>query len=153
MLFVGNVVADAFGFLPLVRAAFASLRRQLEAAADDRAVAAVGDPDILVRAIAKAALYSTPAAVAPLAAGAEVSERLDRLARPRRSSRPASAVAALGGLLVALALVVSVCLAAHAGPLPAKSLLCVAALGTLTLPSLVGGRNVGTPATIGSGSR
>ncbi len=140
MLFVGNVVADALGFLPPVRTAFASLRRQLEAAADARAAAAVGDPKVVARAIAKSALASAPAGASPLAAGSDICERLDRLAGARRPSPLASAAAAVGAALVATALIVSVCLAGHTGALLANALLCLALLAALALPPLVRGR-------------
>lgn len=67
MLFVGAAVAEAYRFLAPVRSLFRSLRRQLEAAADEQALAAVGDRGILARAIAKAALAGAPGGAGALA--------------------------------------------------------------------------------------
>lgn len=145
MLFVGSVVAGALGFLPPVRRAFASLRRQLEAAADDGAVAAVGDPGVVARAIAKAALAGAPALAAPLTADCDLGERLDRLACARRPSPLATALAAGGGMLIASALIVSVCIAVHGGALAANFLLCLGALGALALPPLLRARETAAP--------
>ena len=147
MLLVGEVVVGAFGFLPPVRNAFASLRRALEMAADARAVEATGDPRLVARAIAKAAL-AAPVAVVPLAAQCDLRDRLERLLDPRPPSRRASAAVAAAGALVAGAVVLSLCLAVHAGALPLNLLACLGSLAVLALPPLVPSRgqaSVGAP--------
>lgn len=137
MLLIAKIVADALGFLPPVRRAFFSLRRQLEAAADAHAVAAVGDPRVVACTVAKTVLAESPVAVAPAGGGSDLCYRLERLRNPPDRSRAATAVAATSGALVAAMLVVSVCLAIHAGLLLGNVALCLAALGAVTLPPLV----------------
>lgn len=136
MLFVGGVIADALGFLPPIRNAFAALRRNLEAAADAQAAVTVGDTHVVRRAIAKTALATAPYATAPAGAGSELRERLERLERPPAPSRLYTAVGAGGGAAMGLALVASTCLALHTGDPIATTLACVAALAALALPAL-----------------
>lgn len=137
MLFVGGVVAHAFGFLAPVRRVFVSLRRSLEIAADDRALAVVGDPGVLARAIAKAALAAAPSSAIPHFGGSDLRVRLERLEHPDRSSRPATALAASGAMLTAIAVVVSACLAFHSGALLVGAAACLSGLGALVLPPLL----------------
>ena len=137
MLFVGEVVAGALGFVRPVRSAFASFRRAIEVAADAQAAQAVGDPRVVARAIAKTALASSSAVGVPLAGPSDLLERLERLASPPPRSAPASAAVAAAGALVVVALVLSVCLALHTGPLAANAMLCLAVLAAIALPPLV----------------
>ncbi len=60
VLVVGGAVAAAYGRLPPVRRAWDGLRRELEAAADDEAVRAVGRTPVL-SALARVALLATSA--------------------------------------------------------------------------------------------
>lgn len=137
MLFVGDVIGGAFGFIPTVRRAFASLVQAVELAADAEAASTVGDSRVVARAIAKAALASAPASTLALASPSHLRERLEQLAHPTpRSARASLAVGAVGAL-VASAVVLSVCLAIHAGPLLANVALCLAVLAMLALPSLL----------------
>lgn len=137
MLFVGGVVAEAFRFLPPVRKLFASLRRQLEAAADDQALASIRSPSVLAQAIAKAALAAAPVGASALAGGSELRYRLARLERRVEPSLAATLLASGGGAVVATAIMVSACLALHAGVLLASIALCLSGLGALTLPALI----------------
>ncbi|MGQ0668683.1 MAG: M56 family metallopeptidase, partial [Actinomycetota bacterium] len=87
LLFIGGVVARAFSALPPATRAFASLRRELEAAADDEAARAVGDPQVVARAIAKVGLAgAAPAPGAALAEEADVAYRVGRLLEHRPES-------------------------------------------------------------------
>lgn len=118
LLLLGRVMAQAFGALPPVRRAFASLRRELEASADDQAVRAVGDPEVVASAIAKVGLAgAVPAPGAALADEEDLAYRVGRLLGRYPESRTRAAVAlALTGLLV-VAVVASQCGALHPGAL------------------------------------
>lgn len=142
LLLVAGAVAAAYGWLPPVRHAWDRLRRDLEAAADDAAVAVVGRT-VLVSALARIALV-TPAGPGPhrgegpgLDAGAGAGGHLHyRLAR-LGSAPPARRVSAvaLGSLagLVALLLGWSLCLLGGADPSAATLGGCVGALWLLAL--------------------
>jgi Zn-dependent protease with chaperone function len=104
MLF-GAAVARAYGFLPPVRRAWAGLRREIEAAADDEAARRVG-PDPLLCALARIGLASTTASDGGLPFGdpEHLRYRIDRLQRPHRESALAVnlGVVALTGLFAAV---------------------------------------------------
>lgn len=142
MLFVGRVVAEAFPFLRPLQRVLASLRRELEAAADAEAAASVGDRVTAARAVAKAARAFAPAATAA-AAGADLRDRLERLLQPSPRSRVASGAASATAALLAGAIVASVCTALHTGPTVAAVALCLSVLGAVALPPLVRGLEVG----------
>ena len=87
-------MTQAFGVLPPARRAFASLRRELEAAADQQAARAVGDPEIVARAIAKVGLAGTaPTPAAALADEADLAYRVGRLLGRYPESRTRAAIA------------------------------------------------------------
>ncbi len=114
LLLTGRVIARAFTPLPAARRAFASLRRELEAAADEEAARAVGNPEIVARAIAKVGLAgAAPVPGAALAEEADVAYRVGRLLGQYPESAPREFVAvALAGLLGA-GLVATQCGAFH----------------------------------------
>lgn len=133
LLFVGRVMAQAFGALP-PRRAFASLRRELEASADDGAVSAVGDPEVVASAIAKVGLAgAAPAPTAALADEADLAYRVGRLLGRYPESKTRAAVAlALTGLL-AIGVVASQCGAVHPGALWTGIVACSALIGWIGL--------------------
>lgn len=114
LLLTGRVIARAFSPLPAARRAYASLRRELEAAADEEAARAVGDPEIVARAIAKVGLAGVvPVAGAALAEEVDVAYRVGRLLGQYPESAPRGLIAlALAGLLGA-GLVATQCGALH----------------------------------------
>lgn len=134
LLFVGRVMAQAFGVLPPARRAFTSLRRELEAAADDHAAKVVGDPEIVARAIAKVSLTGAgPAPVAALGDEADLAYRVGRLLGRYPESRTRATVAlALTGLL-AIGVVASQCGALHPGALWTGVVACSVLLGWIGL--------------------
>ncbi|MBI3648638.1 MAG: M56 family metallopeptidase [Actinobacteria bacterium] len=134
LLLVGHVMTQAFGVLPPARRAFASLRRELEAAADDHAARAVGDPEVVARAIAKVGLTSAaPAPSAALADEADLGYRVGRLLGRYPESRTRATVAlALTGLL-AIGVVAALCGALHPGALWTGVVACSALLGWIGL--------------------
>jgi Zn-dependent protease with chaperone function len=85
-LFAGRVIARAFGFVPGVRVSVQLLVTALEAQADDDAAAAVGDPLVVVRALATTARLTLeqPAATVGIAGG-EIGYRIRHLTAERRS--------------------------------------------------------------------
>lgn len=127
LLFLGQVVASALGPLPPARRAFTSLRRELEAAADDHAAEVVGDRRIVARAIAKVGLAgASPAPGAALAEEADLAYRIRRLLGDARETR-SRGVAAVGlGAILGVGLVVSQCAAFHPGTLWAALAGCTA---------------------------
>ncbi len=134
LLFVGRVVSQAFGALPPARRAFASLRRELEAAADDHAAKAVGDPEVVARAIAMVGLAgAAPAPSAALADEADLAYRVGRLLGRYPESKARAAVAlALTGIL-AIGVVASQCGALHPDALWTGVVACSALLGWIGL--------------------
>lgn len=134
LLFIGRVVAQAFGALPPARRAFASLRRELEAAADDEAARAVGDPRVVATAIAKVGLAGAAGvADAALAEEADIAYRVGRLLGQYPRSRPRGVVAlALAGLLAG-GLVASQCAVLHPGALWTGVVACSAFVGWIGL--------------------
>ncbi|HLX52026.1 MAG TPA: M56 family metallopeptidase [Streptosporangiaceae bacterium] len=103
ILLFGAAIADSYGWLPPARWAWAGLRRDLEAAADDEAVSAAG-PGPLLCALAKVTLAQ--AVAVPGAAGFADSGDLRYRIRRLREPHPRRAGAALtlglvGGSLTA----------------------------------------------------
>jgi Zn-dependent protease with chaperone function len=137
LLFVGDVVVDALGFLPPVRRAFASLRREIEFAADAAAVSECRERGVLARAIARCALASSPVGVAAISNDHDVRERLQRLLEPPRSSPLATTGVVSAVAVIASALVASACLATHAGRAPIDVAACLSVLAVLGLPPLL----------------
>lgn len=136
LLLVAQVVARAFGPLPPVRRASASLRQELEAAADDRAAVAVGDPGIVAAAIVK--VGRARAAPGPGAPGAapELAYRVGRLLGAHAPSRAREvATLALTGLL-AVGVLASQCGALHPGPPWIGLAVCAVLLGWVGLRPL-----------------
>lgn len=124
-LFVGRVLARGLGWLPPVRRAAASLRRELEASADEAARRVVGDPKVVATALAKVALAgpAAPLGAAP-AGGDDLAYRVHRLLHGGRPTPgpEAAALAMLAALVVAT--VAAGCGALHAGALWAGVLGC-----------------------------
>jgi Zn-dependent protease with chaperone function len=130
LLLVARVVAGAFGGLPPVRRASASLRRELEAAADERAAAAVGDPGVVATAIAEVGRVRT--APGP----PDVAYRVGRLlgAHPRSRVREVATLVLTG--LLAVGVVASQCGALHAGALWTGLAACAVIVGWVGLRPL-----------------
>lgn len=130
LLLLGRVMSLAFGALPPVQRACASLRRELEATADDHAVWAVGDPEVVASAIAKVGLAgAVPAPGAALADEADLAYRVGRLLGRYPESRSRAAVALAFTGLLAVAVVASQCGALHPGALWTGVTVCTALVG------------------------
>jgi Zn-dependent protease with chaperone function len=134
LLLLGAVVARAYGFLPPVRHAWSGLRRELEAAADDEAVRAVGAGPVL-SALARAALArsAAPGMAAAFGDPQHLRYRIARLREPRPASRGASALAAAGGLALVSAFTWSACGLAAGAVTAAGFAVCAAALAAAAL--------------------
>jgi Zn-dependent protease with chaperone function len=135
LLLLGSVIAASYRWLPPARLAWLALRRDLEAAADDEAVAGGAGP--LLAALAKVALAQTapPAAPPPRAAGfadpGELRYRIRRLQQPApRRARTMLALSLVGAALVG-ALAEGLCVLLHSGSAWAAVLPCLAAFGYL----------------------
>lgn len=134
LLLAGAVVARAYGFLPPVRHAWSGLRRELEAAADDEAVRAVGTGPVL-SALARAALArsAAPGAAAAFGDPQHLRYRIARLQEPHPASRGASALVTAGGLALITAFTWSACGLATGTATAAGIAACAAALAATGL--------------------
>lgn len=139
LLLWAGAVAEAYRWLPPVRAVWWRLRGDVEACADDAAVAAVG-PAALRRALSRTVLARAAAGVG-FGDADTLRYRLDRLraSQPVRADRMATLVAAiaiagLGGLLS-----VAACHALSADPGWVALLPCLAVVTVLVAPSTVRG--------------
>jgi Zn-dependent protease with chaperone function len=137
LLLLGAVIAASYRWLPPARLAWAALRRDLEAAADDEATGNGTGP--LLSALAKVALAQAahPAAPVPAAAGFadadDLRYRIRRLQQPRPQRARTVLALSLVGAALAGALAEAACVALHAGPAWSTVLPCLAAFGYLGL--------------------
>jgi len=117
VLLAAGAVAAAYGLLPPVRRAWDGLRRELEAAADDEAVRAVGRGPVL-SALVRTALQASLAANAVVAFNhpEHLRYRIARLEglRPNRRAPTAAAGSAVGVLAATMAWTACVLAGAHA---------------------------------------
>jgi len=128
------------------RLAWTRLRRDLEAAADDEAAAAVGTAPLL-SALAKVALATAaaPAAASParpaFADPGDLRYRVRRLQQPRTPGARARLILRLAGALLIFALASAACQALHASAEWSGLVPCLAAFGYLGWrPTWRGGR-------------
>jgi Zn-dependent protease with chaperone function len=127
---LGGVVARAYRWLPPARMAWTRLRRELEAAADDEVVAAIG-ADPLLRALAKVALAETPPATAGFAEPRDLRYRIRRLQEPRPRRARASLALGVAGAVIIAALASATCQALHAGISLSSVIPCLVGFGYL----------------------
>ena len=154
ILLLGAVIARSYRWLPPARLAWTRLRRDLEAAADDEAAAAVGTAPLL-SALAKVALATAsaplPAAGSParlaFAEPDDLRYRVRRLQQPRAPGACATLILRLAGALLTFALASAACQALHASAEWSGLVPCLAAFGYLGWrPTWRGGRrSPGTP--------
>lgn len=137
ILLAGAAVARAYGFLPPVRDAWSGLRRELEAAADDEAVKAVGDAPV-ISALAKAALARSalPEAAAGFGDPGMLRYRLARLQDPHRPSHGLNSLVTVAGLALAATFAWSACVVATGEPGAAGVAVCLATLAAAGLRPL-----------------
>lgn len=132
VLVVGGAVAAAYGVLPAVRRAWDGLRRDLEAAADDEAVRAVGRAAVISALLQVALLASPPVGSAAFGAGEHLRYRIARLERPERVR--ATPTALVGGFAVVVSTVMawSACVLGGVEPSSVGVVICgalIAAVG------------------------
>jgi Zn-dependent protease with chaperone function len=127
---VGAVVAQVYRWLPPVRMAWTRLRRELEAAADDEVVAAMG-ADALLRALAKVALAQPPSATVGFAETRDLRYRIQRLQDPHPCRARVGIVLGAAGAALVTSLAAATCQALHAGTAASSYLLCLAGFGYL----------------------
>lgn len=132
LLLFGQVLNSAFGFaLPPVRRAFASLRRELEAIADDEAAAAVRDRFVVASALAKVAAAGPLPVPAPALSNFEdLAYRIERLVEPR-GSQDRRLVAGAGVAVMASSMVLAYCAAFHPSLWAAGIAVCASTLAVL----------------------
>jgi Zn-dependent protease with chaperone function len=130
LLLFGAVVERSYRWLPPARLAWRRLRRELEAAADDAVVAAVGEGPLL-RALAKVALAAGPRSAATFADPEDLRYRIRRLqGSPRRPARASVALGLVGAALTAT-LAAATCEALHADVAWASVVPCIVGFGYL----------------------
>jgi Zn-dependent protease with chaperone function len=133
LLLLGAVIAASYRWLPPTRLAWAALRRDMEAAADDEAAAGGAGP--LLSALAKVALaQAKPSAVSGASGFADPEDlryRIRRLQRPRPRRAHTVLALSLVGAGLAGVLAEASCLLLHAGSGWTAVLLCLAAFGYL----------------------
>jgi Zn-dependent protease with chaperone function len=128
VLLAGAAIARAYRWLPPARLAWALLRRDLEAAADDEAAGITG-PGPLISALARAALAAVPPGTAAFADPDDLRYRIRRLQQPPAGGgRRGLALAAAGALLTA-SLSLAACQALRAGVTWPGLAGCLALLG------------------------
>lgn len=135
LLLVAAPIARTYRFLPGVGWAFARLRRELEAAADDEAAAAVGAAPVL-SALARVALArttTTGGAAAGFAEAEHLRYRITRLQHPRPTDRRAGALTALGGLALIAGFILAACALATGTTTALGVAACTIPLATLAL--------------------
>jgi Zn-dependent protease with chaperone function len=114
ILILGDAVERAYRFLPPVSLAWRRLRRELEAAADDLVVDALGAAPLL-GALAKTALRaSVPPTGVGFANPSDLHYRIRRLQQPHPQNARASITFGLVGAAFTAALAASACDALHA---------------------------------------
>lgn len=134
VLLAGGAVASAYGVLAPVRRAWDGLRRELEAAADDEAVKAVGTAPVLT-ALVSTALQAS--GIADALVGFNHPEHLRyRIARleglrPSRRAPTAAAGSAVGMLTLMMAWALCVLAGAHATEIGV--VVCLVVIGALGL--------------------
>ena len=147
ILLLGAVIARSYWWLPPARLAWTRLRRDLEAAADDEAAAAVGAAPLL-SALAKVALAAAPSpqSAAPLAFAepGDLRYRIHRLQQPQAPGARAALTLRLAGALLTFALAWATCQALHASSEWSALVPCLAGFGYLGWrPTWRGGRPFG----------
>ncbi len=149
ILLLGAVIARSYRWLPPARLAWTRLRRDLEAAADDEAAAAVGTAPLL-SALAKVALAAaaSPSTSAPgspawpaFAEPDDLRYRVRRLQQPSAPAVRAALTLRLAGALLTFALAWAACQALHASSEWSALVPCLAGFGYLGWrPTWRGGR-------------
>ncbi|MHB1486597.1 MAG: M56 family metallopeptidase [Acidimicrobiales bacterium] len=155
ILLAGGAVTAAYGLFPPVRRAWDSLRRDLEAAADDEAVRAVGAGPVL-SALARVALLAAGGERATVAFGdpQHLRYRITRLQLPRPVRHgPTATVGSLAVMLTGM-MAWSACILAGAHATTAGVTACLAVLAAVGLrPTWTWGhRRVGKSLVVPPGS-
>lgn len=130
LFLLGGVLARSYAWLPPARLVWRRLRRELEAAADDEAVAAVGTAHLL-SALAKVVLADVRPAGLGFAEPEDLRYRIARLQVPHRPRTRSTLLLGLAGALVAASLSWITCQALHADASWSSLFPCLAGLGYL----------------------
>ena len=135
LLVVGATVAGAYGRFAPVRRAWAGLRRELEAAADDEAAAVVGS-ELVAAALVRVARMAGAAAQPASAAFGDADHLAYRLARLQGDFPVVAAPSVLVGLAAAVAgsaIALAGCLLAGAPASPLGVGICLGAIAVVAL--------------------
>lgn len=133
-LLLGGTVAAAYGLFPPVRQAWDGLRREVEAAADDEAVRAVG-PGPVLSALVRVALLGGGGAegAAAFADAGHLRYRIARLQDARPVRRGPTAVAGSSALVLAATMAWSACVLAGAHATGVGVAACLGGIGAIGL--------------------
>jgi hypothetical protein len=135
VLVAGGAVAAAYGRFPPVLRAWDGLRRELEAAADDEAVRAVGRPPV-ISALVQVALLAGSASAGGAAAFGDAEHLRYRIARLEEARRVRAAPTALVGssaAAVASVMAWSACVLAGADATTVSVVACGSAIAAVAL--------------------
>lgn len=128
VLVTGGAVAAAYGRVPPVRRAWDGLRRDLEAAADDEAVRAVGRAAV-ISALARVALLAASAGgSAPFGGGEHLRYRIARLTEPHAVRAAPTALVGSSAAVAASVTAWSACVLGGIRPSVVGLVICGAAI-------------------------
>lgn len=131
VLVLGGAVAAAYGRLPPVRRAWDGLRRDLEAAADDEAVRAVGRAAV-ISALLRVALLSTSAGgSAAFGGGEHLRYRIARLSEAQTVRAAPTVLVGSSTAVVASVMAWSACVLGGARPSTVGVVVCGAAIAAV----------------------
>jgi Zn-dependent protease with chaperone function len=131
VLVVGGAVAAAYGSLPPVRRMWDGLRRDLEAAADDEAVRAVGRPAVLSALVRVALLATSAGGSAAFGGGEHLRYRIARLSEAQAVRAAPTALVGSAAAVVVSVMAWSGCVLGGLRPSTGGVAVCAAAIAAI----------------------
>ncbi len=143
LLILGGAVAAAYGRLPPVRRAWDGLRRDLEAAADDEAVRAVGRAAVISALLRVALLTVSTGGSAAFGGGEHLRYRIARLAEAQAVRAAPTALVGSSAAVVASMMAWSACVLGGVQPSVLGVAICASAVVAVGLrPTWAWGRHL-----------
>jgi hypothetical protein len=131
VLVVGGAVAAAYGCLPPVRRTWDGLRRDLEAAADDEAVRAVGRTAVISALVRVALLATSAGGSAAFGGGEHLCYRIARLTKAQPVRAAPTALVGCSAAVVASAMAWSGCVLGGLRPSTVGVAVCASAIAAV----------------------
>lgn len=143
VLVVGGAVAAAYGFLPPVCRTWDGLRRDLEVAADDEAVRAVGRPAVLSALLRVALLATSAGGSVAFGGGEHLRYRIARLSEAQAVRAAPTALVGSSAAVVASVMAWSGCVLGGVRPSTVGVAICGAAIAAVGVrPTWAWGRQL-----------